>query len=156
LKNTVRTAAALLFAFTSAACQGSSAPLTTPTAPIPDSSASSTAATSSLFGATWRLSEINGQKALPNVRVTAVFGAEKSLSGSGGCNRYAGAATANDGKLTVSPLATTRMFCPEPGVADQEDAYLSALSKATGYVVADAELRLTAGAGGATLVFARE
>ena len=88
--------------------------------------------------------------------MTAVFGAEKSLSGSGGCNRYAGAATVNDGKLTVSPLATTRMFCPEPGVADQEDAYLSALSKATGYVVADAELRLTAGAGGATLVFARE
>jgi heat shock protein HslJ len=111
---------------------------------------------SPLYGVTWRLQEINSKKALPGVSVTAVFGAEKTLSGSGGCNRYSGGAIANDGKLTVTPLATTMMFCGQAGVADQEVAYFSALGKATAYSVTDTELRLTGGASGAPLVFARE
>jgi heat shock protein HslJ len=147
---------AVLFAFVSVACQGASSPLVAPTAAPSESSSSSTAAISSLFGGTWRLVGINGQKALASVAVTAVFGSENSLSGSGGCNRYSGTATANDGKLTVSPLAATRMYCAESGVGDQEQAYFSALAKATGYAVLGTELRLSPEKGDATLVFVRE
>jgi len=156
LKNTVRVAPAILFAFTSVACQGTSNPLVFPTSVAPDSSSSSAVATTSLSGASWRLVEINGQKALASVSVTAIFGEKSPLSGSGGCNRYAGTATANNGKLVVSPLASTRMYCGETGVADQEDAYFSALAKATGYAVVGSELRLSPETGDATLVFARE
>jgi hypothetical protein len=48
------------------------------------------------------------------------------------------------------------MYCGEAGVADQEDAYFSALAKVTGYSVVGAELRLSAETGKTTLVFVRE
>lgn len=152
MKNSLRTVA-VLFAFTSAACQGVPSSLTELVAP---SSTGAAPGTSSLLGATWRLVEINGAKALAGVAVTATFGAANSLSGSGGCNRYVGAATANDGKLTVSPLASTRMYCAEAGVSDQEDKYFALLAKATAYTVVGAELRLHTQSGDAALVFVRE
>jgi len=152
LKNTVRIAGAVLIAFTSVACQGGSSALTAPTAAGLDGAARA----SSLSGATWRLTEINGQGALADVAVTASFASPDRVSGSGGCNRYTGAATADNGQLTVGALAATRMYCAEAGVAAQEDAYFSALAKATGYTVLGTELRLGAEKGDATLVFVRE
>jgi heat shock protein HslJ len=153
LKNSLRIAGSVLFAITSVACQGASGALTAPNAP---SSLKSTAATASLQGVTWRLVEMGGRKAIDGVTVTAVFAAPNSLSGSGGCNRYFGAATANDGKLTVSPLGSTRMYCAEAGVSEQEDAYFSILAKVTGYTVVGAELRLHTPSADAALVFVRE
>lgn len=153
MKNTVRIAAAVLTAFTSVACQGSSSGLTAPTVP---SSLNGTAAASSLLGASWRLVELNGQPALAGVAVTAVFGAQNSLSGSGGCNRYFGTAATNNETLTVGALGATRMYCAEPGVAAQEDAYFAALGKTTTYRIVGFELRLNTAQGETTLVFARE
>jgi len=153
LKNTVRIAAATLFAVTSVACQSNSAGLT---APSVASLLEASAVTSPLQGSTWKLVEISGQKAVAGSAVTATFGAANSLSGSGGCNRYVGAATASDGKLTVSPLASTRMYCAEAGVSDQEDKYFSLLAKSTGYTVIGTELRLHTASGDAALVFVRD
>ena len=153
MKNTVRIAGAVLFAFTSVACQGGSSALTAPTAAA---SQNSTVATSSLPGVTWRLVQINGQSAVAGVAVTAPFETPNRVSGSGGCNRYTGAATADNGQLAVGALAATRMYCAEAGVAAQEDAYFSALGKAKGYTVLGTELRLSAEKGDTTLVFVRE
>lgn len=154
MKHTTRIAAAVLFAFTSAACQsGAPSPLAAPSAP---SSLDGAAAASSLLGATWRLVEVNGQKALAGVSVTAMFAAPNSLSGSGGCNRYFGTAVTDNGKLTVGALGATRMYCAEDGVSAQEDAYFQALGKATTYRLVGAELRLYPAQGEATLVFERE
>ena len=153
MKNTVRIAGAVLFAFTSFACQGSSSALTAPTAAA---ALDGTATASSLPGVTWRLVEINGQGALAGAPVTALFASPDRVSGSGGCNRYTGTAVADNGQLAVGALAATRMYCAEAGVSAQEDAYFSALGKSTAYRVVGAELRLQTAKGEATLVFARE
>ena len=153
MKNSARIAGAVLFALTSGACQSTSGALKSLVTP---SSLNDALGTSALAGATWKLVEIGGAKALAGATVTATFGAANSLSGSGGCNRYFGTATAAEGKLTVGPLGSTRMFCAEDGVSDQENAYFSALAKATGYVVVGTELRLHTASGDAALVFVRE
>lgn len=152
MKNTVRIAGAVLFAFASVACQGASSALTAPT----PSAANGTVSASSLVSGTWRLVEINGQGALPGTTVTAVFAGQNSLSGSAGCNRYAGTAATDNGRLTVGGFASTQMYCAPDSVMDQEAAYLSALEKATGYRVVGAELRLQSAAGATILVFVRD
>ena len=153
MKNNVRIAGAVLFAVMSVACQGASNALTTPTAAA---SLDGIAAASSLSGATWRLVQINGQSALEGVAVTAIFESPDRVSGSGGCNRYTGAATADNGQLAVGALASTRMYCAEAGVSAQEDAYFSALGKSKTYRIVGAELRLQTATGEGTLVFACE
>jgi heat shock protein HslJ len=45
-------------------------------------------------------------------RDTYIQFAEKDVSGFSGCNRFRGTYTYADGKLTFSPLASTRMACP--------------------------------------------
>ena len=156
MKHTIRLAGAVSFAIMSVACQGgASSSLTSPSSPSAPGSTSSASSTSSL-AATWRLVELNGQKAIAGVTVTAVFGAQTSLSGSGGCNRYFGGAAVDNGQIKVGALGATRMYCAEAGVSAQEDAYFSALGKATTYRIVGAELRLYPAQGEATLVFERE
>ncbi len=157
MKPTFRTLFAVLAVSSLAACQGPASPSSTLTTSDASSSGSAARSTSSIYGATWRLVEMEGQEALPGFPVTATFGAPDSVSGSGGCNRYFGTATATDGRLTVSPLfGATRMYCAQPGVSDQESAYFSILAKVTGYIVAGDELRLSSPASSAALVFVRE
>jgi heat shock protein HslJ len=153
VKNTLRMAGAVLAASSVVACQSAPGGLTTPD---PSSSLNSAIATSSLIGATWRLVEIGGQKALPDVSVTATFTAPNSLSGSGGCNRYFGTATVTDGKIAMSPLGSTQMYCEAKGASEQEIAYFQVLAKVTGFTVIGAELRLKTAASDAALVFVRD
>ena len=61
--------------------------------------------------------------------VTALFAADGSLSGSGGCNNYVSSFELDGDQLTVAdPIASTMMLC-EKGM-DQESAYLNALQNA--------------------------
>ena len=61
--------------------------------------------------------------------VTALFSADGTLSGSGGCNNYTTAYELIGDQLTVSsPIASTMMFC-ETG-SNQETAFLAALESA--------------------------
>ena len=72
------------------------------------------------------------------------FGEDGSINGTGGCNRLMGNYTVEGGTMTLEPLATTRMACPEPeGVMDQETKLLAALESATGYAIDGDTLRLT-------------
>ena len=120
-------------------------------------SASSVSAAPVLEGRTWRLVSIDGHPALAGVRVTAIFEGEANrVAGSAGCNQYFGSATVKGDRLEVGGLGSTRMFCTAEGVMPQESAYLDALSKATTYRVAGAQLQLGPAAGAVTLLFETE
>lgn len=80
---------------------------------------------------------------LPDTQVTAVFGEDGTLSGSAGCNTYSATYTAERGTIEIGEPAVTRKACVKPpGVMEQEQAYLDALPRATGYRVEGATLSL--------------
>ena len=85
--------------------------------------------------------------------VTARFGADGNISGSGGCNTYSGSCTVDGGSITIGSLASTEMACPEPQMA-VETAYLAALGKATAWTIdSEGKLSLTGADAKLSLVF---
>lgn len=118
-----------------------------------------TAQPQALAGTSWRATGINnGRGAVAGVvggsTVTMAFGADGRVSGSAGCNRFTAGFQAGGSNLKVTAPATTRMMCPEPGVMDQEQAFLKALeSVATMRFEGDRlELRTVTGALAVSLV----
>ena len=87
----------------------------------------------------------NGKEAVVSVMngttVTALFGADGTLTGNDGCNTYNTTYTTDGDKITIGPIATTRMAC-EQAVMDQETAYLTALAKAATYSLGKGTLEL--------------
>ncbi|MEJ2710494.1 MAG: META domain-containing protein [Anaerolineales bacterium] len=68
----------------------------------------------------------------PGLRISAEFTPEGQISGFGGCNNYSGTFEASaDGTLSLSPLATTLMACPQG--MELESAYLDALQNPQGF-----------------------
>ena len=63
------------------------------------------------------------------------------LSGYSGCNRYVGGYTLDGDRLTVGPIATTRMACA-PEAMEAENTFLAALGAAARLVVSKDELVL--------------
>jgi heat shock protein HslJ len=92
----------------------------------------------------------NGNQAVVSpeagTELTAEFGEDGSLSGSGGCNTYNGNWTLTGETLAIGPLATTRMACEE-AILTQETQFLAALQGATGYRVEGANVTLTSADG---------
>lgn len=80
---------------------------------------------------------------VPATTVTALF-ENGNLTGSAGCNSYFGSYT-QEGQngITIGPLGSTLMFCGEPGVMEQETAYLTLLQSAASYDVSGAMLTLS-------------
>jgi heat shock protein HslJ len=109
---------------------------------------------SSLEGTEWvALNYNNGRGAVVSIlagsEITARF-AEGLLSGSAGCNQYNAGYTLGPaaGALSITPAASTRVFCAEPaGVMDQEAAYLATLPAAARYRIEGAQLILERGDG---------
>jgi heat shock protein HslJ len=66
---------------------------------------------------------------------------KKSLSGSTGCNRFAGGFELVEGGLLLTPGGMTMMACPED-LMRQEQAFLEALKAATGYRITGVSLEL--------------
>jgi hypothetical protein len=64
------------------------------------------------------------------------------LSGYSGCNRYVGGYTLDGDRLTIGPIATTRM-AGEPEVLEAENAFLAALGAAARLVVSEGGLVLS-------------
>lgn len=104
-----------------------------------------------LDGTSWTLLELDAdQPALADAPVTLSFAGDQ-LSGSGGCNNYSGGFTLSQDNpfvLTVGPLVSTQMACPDP-LLSQETAYLTALQGAAqwGYVVGDLAIYYDKGEG---------
>jgi heat shock protein HslJ len=118
-----------------------------------------------LEGATWVLqaygSAQNPTPVLPGTEITAIVtgrvaanGTVGTVTGSAGCNQYFAGYQADAGKLTLSPIGSTRKFCGDPaGVMDQEQQYFALLSSATQYRVAGDQLELTSADGSQLLRF---
>jgi heat shock protein HslJ len=60
--------------------------------------------------------------------ITAIFSEDGNVSGSAGCNTYAGSYEASEDQISVGPLASTRKICPVG--SEEEAAYLEALGAA--------------------------
>ena len=101
-----------------------------------------------LVGTEWVATGINNGRggvasAVAGVEVTAVFGVDGRVTGSGGCNRFFGPYALDGEQLAIGPLATTRMACFEPaGVGEQEAAYLAALGRVATWSIREDRLQL--------------
>lgn len=93
----------------------------------------------SLAGTSWLVTGYNnGREAvvstIAGTELTADFGADGTLSGSAGCNRYTATYEVSGTNLKIGPAASTRMACADPaGVMEQETQFLQALATAATY-----------------------
>lgn len=81
-----------------------------------------------LVGSGWRIVEIAGRPADP----AATIAFEKNrVSGSTGCNRFFASLEVKSTKISVGPIATTKMFCgPRAGIERDTLAALGRVSAA--------------------------
>jgi heat shock protein HslJ len=90
-----------------------------------------------LVGTSWTTSGIADGKGgvaglIAGSRVTLHFGTDDTLSGSAGCNNYTGRYEISGNQVRFpSAFASTRKMCVNPGVMDQEQAFLKALAAST-------------------------
>ena len=83
----------------------------------------------------------------PSVMTTAIFTADGKVSGNAGCNQYNGGYVLTGASaIGISPLATTKMYCPDPA-GRQETNYLTIFQNAATWEVSDVSGKLTIGAG---------
>ncbi len=106
------------------------------------------AAVPALAGTRWVATAVNNGRggvvsALPGVEVSAMFGDDGRVTGSGGCNRFFGPCALDGEAVSIGPLASTRMACLEPqGVGEQETAFLAALERAVSWSIREGRLQL--------------
>ena len=107
------------------------------------------AQSSDLAGSAWDVTNYNnGREAvvslLADTTLTAVFGADGTISGSAGCNNFSGSYTSDGaGVIAIGSLATTRKMCPTPeGIMAQEAEFLAALESAATYRIDGANLEM--------------
>lgn len=90
--------------------------------------------TASLAGPTWTVTAMPGVDVQPTVTITALFGSDGMVSGSGGCNNYSAAYTVNGSSLTIQAPAATMMSCSEE-INQQESDYFFLLEDAGAYEI---------------------
>jgi heat shock protein HslJ len=112
-----------------------------------------------LGGSRWIATMINNGRGgvasvVEGTEVTAEFGTDGRVSGSGGCNRFSGEYTLEGDSLAIGPVASTRMACFEPeGVGEQESAYFAALARTASWTFRDERLQLRAADGALQVEF---
>lgn len=77
----------------------------------------------------WQLETLNGQPVVAQSHARLAFDANE-ISGNASCNRLFGTYRHNDGLLTISELATTKMMCG-PSIMAQENDVLALLGQAS-------------------------
>ena len=73
--------------------------------------------------------------------ITAEFGADGTLSGSTGCNRYMTTYSITGDAIQIGPVATTKMAC-EPELQGQEQAYVAALEGSASWTFSGSSFQL--------------
>jgi heat shock protein HslJ len=112
-----------------------------------------------LGGSRWTATMINNGRGgvaslVEGTVVTAEFGVDGSVAGSGGCNRYSAEYVLEGDRLAIGPLASTRKACLEPkGVGEQEVAYLAALARVATWSSREERLELRAADGALQVEF---
>ena len=91
----------------------------------------------------------------PGTQVTAIFGSDGTVSGSGGCNHYSASYTVRDLAISISPPVSSKIFCGDPDVMQQESAYLNNLVRAEELRISESNLRFYDGSGKPVLDFVK-
>lgn len=86
---------------------------------------------SDLIAVAWRPTHLGDMPLPDDTRMRLQFDADGQLSGNGGCNRFSGGFQLDGEKLTIGPVAATRMACPEP-VQSFEFSYFESLQATEG------------------------
>ena len=94
-------------------------------------------------------------QALTTTKVTLDFGINGQITGTAGCNRYFASYEVKGTAITIGQAGSTMMYCGEPGVMDQESAYLTLLGKAKTYTIKGDRLTLADAKGTPVLTFAK-
>jgi len=76
----------------------------------------------------WRLLSLGGAEVPASITTTLALAVDGKVSGSGGCNRFAGSATIKGATIRFSRMVSTMMAC-QPEMMDQERRFLDALEK---------------------------
>jgi heat shock protein HslJ len=101
-----------------------------------------------LEGTHWKLVELGGNipagKAGEGDAYVVLNSDGQKLSGSSGCNRLVGGYKLQQRRLHFTPIALTRMACPEP-LMKQEQAFVEALNATTSYLIVGDTLELRNG-----------
>jgi heat shock protein HslJ len=112
-----------------------------------------------LRGSRWIATMINNGRGgvaglLEGTVVTAEFGTDGRVAGSGGCNQFSGGYTLEGDGLAIGPVASTRKayLAPE-GAGEQEAAYLAALARVTTWSFREERLQLRAADGALQVEF---
>jgi heat shock protein HslJ len=101
-----------------------------------------------LAGTLWQATGYNNGRGgvtslVIGTEITATFNEDGTLSGSAGCNNYTATYAADDQQITITPVATTMMLCPEPeGIMEQEAEFIAALGTAATYTIEGDQLAL--------------
>ncbi len=94
---------------------------------------------SELAGTSWVvIGHNNGRggvvSSIIGTEMTASFGADGTVTGSAGCNRYSAGYQVDGNGISIGLPTATRRFCAEPeGIMEQEQEYLTALNTAGTY-----------------------
>lgn len=99
-----------------------------------------------LSGSSWAVESVAGE---PVSGPTIEF-AQDRISGTGGCNRFFGGYSVEDGRISFTGVGATRMAC-EPEIMAREDQFFTALNAAQSYNREGDRLTLT-GANGRAVV----
>jgi heat shock protein HslJ len=85
--------------------------------------------------------------------VTARFGQDGRMTGHSECNWYSALYTIQDYAINLSRESVTSMLCWDPGIIDQESAFLADLSEVSSFRVSESSLKFYDNAGKTVLVF---
>lgn len=112
-------------------------------------------ATSDLKDTSWVLTQINGHPLVIGTQITLSF-TDKYITGNASCNNYSGGYEVNGNKLSFDSLLSTLVACAQPGVMEQETAFLGILQSSAGYEIKDGILSIMDASGKIVLVFASQ
>jgi heat shock protein HslJ len=103
-----------------------------------------------LAGTSWNLFEMGGTADFAHLVPTIDFGADGTVSGFAGCNRFGGTFTVEGRDLHLGPLATTKIFCQRPASAVEGDYLKALVNVATWEISGSGRLEL---GGGVSMTF---
>ena len=106
----------------------------------------------SLQGPEWLLVTMGDRDVPPTPSITATFGANGQVTGSGGCNQYFADYTSDETSLTVGNIGSTRMAC-EDEVMARETTFFEGLGSSVSWSIDGDRLVVIGPDGSEPLVF---
>lgn len=94
-----------------------------------------------ITGQQWRPVIIGADEVPADSGLFVVFAVDGSINGNGGCNNFVGSFESGDDGVSVGPLASTRMACPEE-IMNRDDAFTRAISEVHHFEVRSNSLQL--------------